>query len=77
MKKVVNAVIRIEYDDEFNTTTSEELDDIAIDLSLNPNFHTVEQGVLLKSVHLLKVEPSKPIDWDGLRQNPDLLCIKA
>ena len=76
MKNTIYAVVRIEYDFTLNCTAMEEKDCAAIDLAINPNFHTVENGVSLKSVHLEQVEPNKLVDWDNLEHNPEYLFIK-
>lgn len=76
MKNVIYAVVRIEYDFNLNCTAMEEKDCAAIDLAINPNFHTVENGVSLKSVHLEQVEPNELVDWDKLEHGPDQVYVE-
>lgn len=76
MKNVIYAVVRIEYDFTLNCTAMEEKDCAAIDLAINPNFHTVENGVSLKSVHLNQVTPHEPSDWYSLENCPDQIYVK-
>lgn len=76
MKNVIYAVVRIEYDFTLNCTAMEEKDCAAIDLAINPNFHTVENGVSLESVHLEQVEPYKLVDWVKLEHNPDQVYVE-
>ena len=76
MKNTIYAVVRIEYDFTLNCTAMEEKDLTAINLAVNPNFHTVENGVSLKSVHLEQVEPNELVDWDKLEHNPDQVYVE-
>ena len=74
MKRVINAVVRIEYDWSLNCTAMEEKDAAAIDLAINPNFHSILNEVSLKSVNVEQVEDHL-INWDKLENNPDFLYI--
>ena len=76
MKNTIYAVVRIEYDFTLNCTAMEEKDCAAINLAVNPNFHTIENGVSLKSVHLEQVKPNELVDWDKLERNPDQVYIE-
>ena len=76
MKNTIYAVVRIEYDFNLNCTAMEEKDLAAINIAVNPNFHTVENGVSLRSVHLEQVEPNKPVDWDKLEHCPDQVYVE-
>ncbi len=76
MKNTIYAVVRIEYDFTLNCTAMEEKDCAAIDLAINPNFHTVENGVSLKSVHLSQVVPHSIIDWYALEHNPEQVYVE-
>ena len=73
MKKVINLAVRIEYDyDKEFPKVSEKYNDLtAVELAINPNFNTVEEGVSLNKVHVDIVDPDKPIDWDKLEHNPE------
>lgn len=78
MKKVINVVMSIEcdYDEKSSWLTNEDvIDETAIDLTMNPCFSTIDSGVELISVHLLKVDKYKLIDWDKLEHNPTKLYI--
>lgn len=74
MKKVINLVVRIEYDyDKEFPKVSEKYNDLtAVELAINPNFNTIEEGVSLDKVQVDFVEPDKPIDWDKLEHNPEV-----
>lgn len=73
MKKVINAVVRIEYDvyDNNNVYNEDDIKQNALDLAINPNFHSFVGGVSLDSVHIEVVEPYTLIDWDKLEHNPE------
>jgi hypothetical protein len=77
MKRVINAVVQIEYhmDDDiwFADNCTEEKNDIqALDLVMQQsNFHTILNGVQLKSVQADIIDPDKLIDWDKVKHNPD------
>ena len=72
-KRVINAVVQIEYHMEDNNLycTDEENDMTALDLAMQANFHTILNGVKLKSVHADIVEHDKLVDWDKVKHNPD------
>lgn len=80
MKRIINAVVSIEYEQDDNNYWSdmslEDKDDCALGLCFNPNFNTIENGVRLKSVHIEPVEPYTEIDWDKVKHNPEYLFIK-
>lgn len=72
MKRVINAVVQIEYHTEnYNYCTDEDNDMTALDLAMRANFHTILDGVQLKSVQVVIVDPDKLIDWDKVKHNPD------
>lgn len=75
MKRVVNAVVRIEYEQDDNSYHADmpllEKDLFAIGLAVNPNFVTEECGISLRSVHVEPVEPHHNFDWDKLEHNPE------
>lgn len=74
MKSVIHMVVRVEYDWVLNCTSLEDKIAAAIDLAINPNLHSVENGVSLHSVHIEPVEPHQPIlDWDKLEHNPAIV----
>lgn len=79
MKRVVNAVVRIEYEQDDNSYHADmpllEKDLFAIGLAVNPNFVTEECGISLHNVHVEPVEPHQSIDWDKLEHNPEQLFI--
>lgn len=82
MKKVINVVVQVEYhmDDEnwfAEHCTEEENDMTAVDLVLGQaNFHTILNGVQLKSVHADIVDPDKLIDCDKLKHSPEYVVIE-
>ena len=82
MKKIINAVVQIEYhmeDDNWfaNHCTGKENDIQALDLVMQQaNFHTISNGVKLKSVLADIVNTDKLIDWDKLKHNPDFVLIE-
>lgn len=81
MKRVINAVVQIEYHMEDNNwfanhCTEEENDITALDLAMQANFHTILNGVQLKSVQADIINPDKLIDWDKLKHNPDFVLIE-
>lgn len=73
MKKVINIVVRIEYDynKEFPKVSEKYNDLTAVELAINPNFNTIEEGVSLDKVQVDFVEPYTIIDWDKLEHNPE------
>jgi hypothetical protein len=77
MKKVINAVVQIEYHTEnYNCFTDEENDMTALDLAMQANFHTILDGVQLKSVQADIVNPEKLVDWNKLKYNPDFVILE-
>lgn len=81
MKKVINAVVQIEYHMEDNNwfanhCTEEENDITALDLAMQANFHTILNGVQLKSVQADIIDHDNLIDLDKLKHNPDLVLIE-
>lgn len=81
MKRVINAVVQIEYhmeDDNWfaNHCTEEENDITALDLAIQANFHTILNGVKLKSVHADIVDPDKLVDWNKLKYNPYFVILE-
>ena len=80
MKRVVNAVVRIEYEADENCYWSdipdEEKESVAISLAINPNFVTEECGIKLTSVHLNKTTPYAVVDWYDLKHNPEQVFVK-
>lgn len=76
MKRVINAVVKIEYHTEnYNCHTEEENDMTALDLAMRANFHSVHDGVHLKSVQADIIDTDKLIDWDKLRHSPDYVAV--
>lgn len=75
MRHVVYAVIRIEYESEDKFYTKEETDLTAINLVVNPSYHTTKCGVSLNSVQLDVVDKDHLIDWDKLKHDPDEIFI--
>ena len=75
MKRVINAIVRIEYEWELNCSAIEEKDAAAIDLAINPNFHSELNKVSLQSVHVDIVDKEKLVDWDKLEHNPEQVFI--
>lgn len=79
MKRVVNAVVRIEYEQDDNSYHADmpllEKDLFAIGLAIQPNFVTEECGISLRNVHVEPVEPYQNIDWDKLEHNPEQIFI--
>lgn len=78
MKRVINAVVQIEYHmEDYNCFTEEENDIQALDLVMQQsNFHTISNGVQLKSVQADIVNPDKLVDWNKLKYNPDFVIIE-
>jgi hypothetical protein len=78
MKRVINAVVQIEYHTEdYNCYTEEENDMTALDLAMQANFHTILDGVQLKSLQADIIDHDKLVDWDKLKHNPDLVLIDS
>lgn len=79
MKRVINAVVRIEYEQDDNSyyadMPQEEKDYFALGLAIHPNFVTEEHGIGLRNVHVEPVEPYLNIDWDKLENYPELVFI--
>ena len=79
MKRVINAVVRIEYEQDdcsyYSDLPLREKDDTAIMLAVVPNFRTEIDGIRLKSVHLNNAIPYELIDWHSLEHNPDQIFI--
>lgn len=79
MKRVVNAVVRIEYEQDDNSyyadMPQEEKDHFAIGLAIQPNFVTEECGIGLRNVHVEPVVPHQIIDWYKLEHNPEQVFI--
>lgn len=66
MKRVVNAVVRIEYEQDDNSyyadMPQEEKDHFALGLAIQPNFVTEECGIGLRNVHVrAKIKGEKKI----------------
>lgn len=80
MKKVMNCVIRIEYEHDtkgyWGDLDMSEVEDTAAHLAINPNFHSIECGVKLNEVHLEVVDENRLIDWDKVKNNPQILLTK-
>jgi hypothetical protein len=78
MKKVINLVVRIEYDygKEFPKVSEKYNDLTAVELAINPNFNTVEEGVSLDKVQVETIEPYTLIDWDKIEHNPQISLTK-
>lgn len=78
MKRVVNAVVRIEYNDNgtFPMDDDELRDEAALGLTISPNFNTVDSGISIDAVHVEPVVPYQLIDWYKLENNPEYLFIK-
>ncbi len=80
MKKVMNCVIRIEYEHDTEGYWGDldigEVEDTAAHLAINPNFHSIECGVKLNEVHLEVVDENRLIDWDKVKNNPQILLTK-
>lgn len=81
MKRTINAVVQIEYHMEDNNwfanhCTEEENDITALDLAMQANFHTILNGVQLKSVQADIVNPDKLVDWNKLKYNPDFVILE-
>jgi hypothetical protein len=82
MKRVINAVVQIEYhmedDDLFARHCTEHENDItALDLAIKANLNSIFLGVQLKSVQANIVNPDKLVDWNELKHNPDLVLIES
>lgn len=79
MKRVVNAVVRIEYEQDDNIyyadMPQDEKDNFAIGLAIQPNFVTEECGIGLRNVHVEPVIPHQIIDWYKLEHNPEQVFI--
>lgn len=75
MKRVINAIVRIEYEWGLNCSAIEEKDAAAIDLAINPNFHSELNKVSLQSVHVDIVDKDKLVDWDKVEHNPEYVYI--
>ena len=79
MKRVINAVVQIEYEEvpsQWNDLNQCDKDEIAINMAIKPNMASETCGILLKSVAIDQVEPYKIIDWDKLQHNPDQLHLE-
>ena len=80
MKKVVNAVVRIEYEQDENCYWSDmpmgDVEATAIGLTIKPNFNTEECGIKLNSVHLHHATPHELVDWYALEHCPDQVFVK-
>lgn len=79
MKRVINAVVRIEYEQDDNSCYADmslqEKDMLAIGLAIHSNFVSEECGIGLRNVHVEPVEPYQNIDWDKLEHNPEQVFI--
>ena len=78
MKRVINAVVRIEYNDNgtFPMDDNELRDEAAIGLTFRPNFNTVDSGISVDAVHIEPVDINQIIDWDKVKHNPEYIFIK-
>lgn len=82
MKRTINAVVQIEYHMDDNSwfadhRTEEENDIQALDLVMEQsNFHTILNGVQLKSVQADIVNHDKLVDWNKLKYNPDFVILE-
>lgn len=79
MKRVVNAVVSIEYEDNgtFPLNDNNLRDEAAMGLTIIPNFHTVESGISVKKVEADIINADMLIDWDKLRHNPDYVWLNV
>ena len=80
MKRVINAIVRIEYEQDDNCYQADwspaDKDATAISLAMKPNFVTVESGIRLNSVHLHHATPYELVDWWALEHTPDHAYLK-
>lgn len=80
MKKVMNCVIRIEYEHDtegyWGDLDMSEVEDTAAHLAINPNFHSIECGVKIDEVSVNVVDTESPVDWRELKHNPRILLTK-
>ena len=81
MKRVINMVVRIEYEQDDSCYWSDmpdaEKDATAISLAIQPNFHTVECGIELTNVQMHHADPEQPVDWYALENCPDMVFPKS
>lgn len=78
MKRAINAVVRIEYDDNGTSPINGNklMEESAIGLTIRPNFNTVDFGISIDAVHIESVDENQLVDWDKVKHNPEYLFTK-